>query len=525
MKHLKLMLIEDEMHIRTLIKESIDWNAIGVDIIAEASNAYEALEVLDECEPDVIMSDVCMPFMDGIELSNRILRKFPTIKIVILSGHDEFEFAQRAIKVGVSDFLLKPIKKEEIVELFEKLRKQIIIEEENRKQTDQIKEIYNKYSDYIFEKAIDNILKGVTEQKFGEQIFKYYDLPTNLSKYEIVLIKADERDKELKVLYTLQAYEVMKEYFCNEKNVKFYNDGSNMIVLISFRDGQSLSYDMEEVIPLIVRRCNWNFTIGISNMVDHIEDLSLAYKQAEKSLDYVTLIGWNRVIIYREIGKENNIHKEIRLTDSLLKNMYIAIQAGNVSDVLDAIDEIFSENINVVADRTQLKLLGINLAAKMLNSMNEQLPLSNQENVSLQKIFEADTLPEMRSIFKIIAKDEMERISLEIARKRKGVLEDVRKYIEENYADEELSLLSVAAKFYVNPSYLSRIFKDFYGVSFIEYATKLKMEKAICLLRETDAKGYEIAEKIGIKDPKYFSFCFKKYTGQTINEFRKRLCS
>ena len=83
----------------------------------------------------------------------------------------------------------------------------------------------------------------------------------------------------------------------------------------------------------------------------------------------------------------------------------------------------------------------------------------------------------------------------------------------------------MAAKFYVNPSYLSRIFKDFYGVSFIEYATKLKMEKAICLLRETDAKGYEIAEKIGIKDPKYFSFCFKKYTGQTINEFRKRLCS
>jgi len=261
---IKVMIIDDEYLIRNLIKNCIDWNEIGIDIIAEASNAVEGLNLINKNKPDIILTDINMPITNGLDMSKGILERYPDIKVIVITGYDEFEYAKRSIKIGISDFILKPIDEEELKNSVLKLKKEILAEHLKKKEYNNIK----------------------------------------------------------------------------EKMVTFNN-------IINFSDN---------------------------------------YEDGDKTLN----------------------------------------------------------------------------------------------------------------------------------------IEQIKRFIVQNISNSDLSLKLVAEYFYVNSSYLSRIFKEKTDETFSEYIMNTKMKIAIEMLKNPNAKAYEISKKIGIDDPNYFSNWFKKYTGVSIKEYKKQ---
>lgn len=182
MEKLKVLIVDDEYLIRNLLRMRIDWEKQGLTIIGEASNAHEALDMVDEQRPDIIFTDIYMPSINGIEFSREVLAKYPDIKIVIVTGHDEFEYAHQSIKMGISDFILKPIRASDLLNVIDKLKNKIFEERTRDKELERLKEDLERNFPYLREKYLYQWLKGDLSKEEIHEKAEYFKLPMFLSK-------------------------------------------------------------------------------------------------------------------------------------------------------------------------------------------------------------------------------------------------------------------------------------------------------------------------------------------------------
>ncbi len=527
---LKLIIVDDEYLVRDLFKRCLNWEELNVEIIGEAAGAREALELIDQDIPDIIFTDIYMPYMDGIELSRIIKEKYPWIKIVILTGHEEFEYAKRSIQIGVTDFLLKPIHDDEIKKVVLDLKEKIITEWAEQDEYQHLKKQLTENLPYLKERFLNELLLNKFYSFEILEKLKYFQIEFVSNRFQVAVVEIffDNYEKssgiEEQLLMGMQEMALVNEYFGNRSHIYIFFDYQQRIVLLNNDSEIDLSILLESIKLLLEKQLSCTVTIGIGRAYPNSKNIHYSYREAIEALNYKLLIGKDQIISYEELGFVFSNNSPGNYDNN--EEFAFFIKTGCSEKAANWLEQFFLEvSSDLSFSIDSLRAKSFMILATIMNTIDGLgLRISDifENNVDpYDQIFKNDTLPEMKKFLTELALTVSTVVKSLQDKKETKIIKDVQGYLIGNLSNEELSLTKTAKDFYLNPSYLSRIFKQTTGMTFVEFLTKIRMEAAIKLLRETDDKAYQIAEAVGIPDPHYFGVCFKKFTGMSINEFRK----
>lgn len=526
---LRVLIVDDEENTRNLIKICIDWSEIGIEIVGEASSGTEALDYLENNNIDIIITDIQMPFMDGLEFSSIVVERYPHVKIIVLTAYEEFEYAKKGIKIGISDFLLKPIKRQDLRKAVVDLENEIQAERISINEYSKLKAQLSENFNYIKEKFLNDLLqKSHLSDNIKDKLI-YFSIESLLNHIQIALISIYPCDidmdvrEEKRVLLDLACVEIVKRYFKNNMDVNIFIDNSRRIVILNSNPAIDVIHCCEQIKDLVINGLKCQICIGIGNIYNDFKSIKKSYKEAYEALKYKVVYGKNHVVCFSDINISN---KNLDVKIDEINEIGFYVKAGIEEKSVDIIEKIFND-LTIIGNYNleQIRVISVNIATIILNSITE-LGLNYDDilessNLPYNYVLRIDNIPEMKEYLNKFVLCVIKAIKGARAKKTNKNLTDIIQYLQENISNSELSLSSVANEFYFNSSYLSRIFKLEIGHTFVEYLTMIRIEKAMVLFKETGLKAYEIGESIGIPDPNYFGKCFKKYTSMSVNDYKK----
>jgi len=520
---LKVLLVDDEKLERILVRRGFDWEAHGFEIIGEVDSGKEALEFLRHRKTDLVITDINMPSMNGLDLAGFITKEFPDCKIIMLTGFREFEYARQAVKLGVEDFLLKPLNMEEIEKIAEKIKRELRERQEKQNAEERMKEQMNADLDILEESFFQRLLqKRVTKEEAVSRL-NVYNCSALLTHCCCVNFSIREQeaaegtpDRNKEVLEYIRA----RQY---PQSICFMHYMRNIILLLMDGDPQRADRIAKEIFAGTLQG-RLESTIGISDCHSGFEGIAEAYAESGKALSASVILGLDRIIPY---GAYHAIMEKARPIPVFpwedfsfeLVNVLTDKAEQRVRDYFDMVRTFQG------MDLSYLHLLTMDMLSKA------GLTLSHYGTNLFQLMGEEQLFGHIRSLETI---DESQKLVTECIRvvldyhntkKSKNdnrVVKKAIEYVDQNFCDPDISLTAVAEVVFSNESYLSRVIKKELGQSLIEYVTKKRIDESIRLMNTTDMKVYEIAEQVGFRDPHYFSICFKKQLGLTVKEYRKR---
>lgn len=523
---IKVLILDDEKLERVLIRKGYDWENNGFDIVCEAGSAQEALESMRICPPDIVLTDINMPNMNGLQFVAKALEEFKdkNIKFIIITGYRDFEYARQAVKLGVEDFLLKPIDIENLESTVTKLKEEILKSEEEKRAVNQLKESLNRNMNIVKESFLQRLVENrVTEQEAVNKLNMYgcQSLIDQCICCNIHLEFRQELNEEKKLKMGKDVLTLIEAIKLNPV-VSFIHYLGNVILYFSHEDYDLIQKNMEllerEINTLLLLPVN----IGMSNIHTGFEGIHKAFMESEKALNARIILGQNRCIRYEDYLKYK---KNVDLSDLDWDDFIFSVQnclESKVEEYVTLYMQRIRESGNM--DLQWLKFMTVYILTKgelTLHKLGKTLTnLEALKNFS-ERVDSIDSIEHMKDVIINSLQAIMDFHRETRPKKGKQVIEQALEVINKYLYDPNLSLSFVASKIYTSDSYLSRVFKQEMKESLISYITKKRMEESIRLLNTTDLKVYEIAEKVGIKDPHYFSICFKKHVGVTIKEYRK----
>jgi two-component system, response regulator YesN len=545
----KLILVDDEEEVRKGILKKIDWEAYGFEIAGEAENGVEALEIAERVLPDVVITDIKMPFMDGLELSEKLRERLPATKILILTGFDQFEYAHRAIRLNIVEYILKPISSEEIIDMLIKIKEKIDREIEEKNNIDTLKEYYKKSLPLLREKFLGAL---ITRRLSNEEI------RDKASTYELNLIgkgficsvisidfnriaingdnnnqqfgKAADFDNSMnRELIKFAILNISEEVIAKHNSgVAFLHNDYVITIFVSENEDKVAlmckAYSiLEEIRQSVERYYNLLVTIGLGTFCNNIIDVTYSYNNAITALDYSIILNNNNIVCIEDM--EPQITEGIIFDDMKERSLVSSIKVGTADEMTEVVKCLFEE----INDRnTSFK----DYQVYLLEMLTAILKASRDLNVDMNRIFGANynlfvemykfkDLNEVRKWLINLCMKIKSFASKERQDASKLIVRKAREYVESEYYDCEITLDKICKRLHISPAYFSAIFKRETKITFINYLTHVRMEAAKQLLRNTDIKTLEIAKRVGYSEPNYFSYCFKKNFNISPSEYRK----
>ena len=532
----KVLLVDDEEEVRHGIRDRIDWASYGFEIAGEAENGREALNFFDDLLPDVVVTDINMPFMDGIELAAEINEAYPTVKVIILTGFDDFKFAQAAIKYGVSDYILKPVLPKDINELLEKLRDRINSEKEERENIESLRLHYKESLPLLRENFLVNLILGKSVSGSTETRIRDMNIKLNGKWYSAAICKIDsesvaddnlqERDIELK---RFAVFNIVSELIEKRKVGEpfIHDDGIVIILGVDCEDRTSARNKMlsflEAIRQSVCKFLSVTVSIGLGKIVTSTDEIRESYLSSLTARKYKLILSGNKVIFVEDL--EPGINSFFHLESDKEENLISSIKFKNEGEIANSVDDLFKSLNDSGASLREYQLYFVEIISSLMKLTR------------LFKIESSQVLPENSGIhieldrFNSIeeAKDWIYELSVNISKTIAGKRSDASEvlfekaihYINENYGDAELNVQKISNYLYISPSYLSLIFKKKSGTTFLKYLVGVRLEKAKELLHDKNNRIAGVAERVGYPDVSYFSYFFKKNTGLSPREFRK----
>ena len=531
---LKIFLVEDEFVVREGIKNNVDWAGHGYDFCGEASDGELAYPMIQKLMPDIVITDIKMPFMDGLELSKLIKKEFPWMEIVILSGYAEFDYAKEAISLGVAHYLTKPISGEALLAQIDSLAAKI---EENKKQ----KELQEQYLHDMEENAHEEQKKLFQHIVAGSKsVTELIDMADGMGMdisaiwYNILLfsLSSKKHDPQEYSGSVVRVYEKLAMGIDPRHEVIFDRGTEGKAIIYKADSKEELERIQKDSIERILETVESNDSLkyfgGVGSPVNRLRELAISFEAASRAFAHRYFVDDNRIMEYTEATTEipsSNDTFDIgnvdpKKVDRARVNEFL--KQGDANEI-----QYFLEEFYHGMDETALKsaifrqyiLMDIYFAtAAFIESMDIDRNLIEPVNVASPEL--QDVEGAKKYIENTIAKA-IELRDASANKKYNSVVDTLIKYIEEHYADDELSLNFLASYVNFSPNHLSMMFSQQTGVSFIKYLTDYRMNKAKELLRCTNKRSVDISTEVGYKDPHYFSYCFKKYQGMTPTQYRK----
>lgn len=536
---LKVFLVEDESIVREGLRDNIPWQQYGYEFVGEASDGEMALPLIQKTKPDVLLTDIKMPFMDGLSLSRLVHQEFPDMKIIIISGYDDFEYARGAILVGAEQYLLKPITRAAMQKVLAELKTKIETEREQKTYQEKFQSEVREYEQFSRTDFFVKVFEGrMPVQDIYEEASKL-SLKINAACYNILLFSLQEKrtgeNTGMESEDFARKREELLHYFIRyPENLVFRWNVNTYGVLIKGSPEQMAEF-AARCLENVERICHpaedvLDWYVALGDPVERLSLLSECYGRANHLFAYRFLMPQMHILTGETIGRnmpEKEGSDRIRDIDpakmdaGLIRDFLVQGARDEISDFVENYLLAVGEALQSAMFRNYLTLHVYFVSVSYVESLGcgreEFLKLLSSEGLTPEGQYDVDALPDY---FCGLIEKAMELRDRESDNQSRHILKKALSYIEENYPLETLSLNSVAQEVNVSANYFSAIFSKAMQVTFVEYVTGRRMDKAKKLLRQTQMHTGEIALEVGYKDPHYFSFVFKKTQGCTPREYR-----
>ncbi len=526
---LKVFLVEDEFVMREGIKNNIDWNAHGYEFCGEAADGEVAFPMIQKLKPDIVITDIRMPFMDGLELSKLIKKEMPWIEIIILTGFEEFAYAKEAIKIGVAQYLSKPISGDELIQELNLLSDKITEKKRDR----EIQEQYNREMEENNQKNrkdfFQDLVSGEQTPANLHEMAEQLEIDISAMWYNIVLfqLKLGRNSEEIFSNRMVSAEEEIRRWGEKYQLLIFDRGLEGMAVLFkgdSEEEIQQLQNEyMEQLEKILANYKDIKYFGGIGRPVKRLRELPESFESARIAFAHRYLLS-ESTIISSEAIQENEEEFDIEnVNPKQVDRTRILefLKLGDKEETRYFVDEFFKEIGKNAIQSNIFRQYIVMDAYFCVKEFVENLELSSEQITPPD--FSSGELKDEEGARGYVTSVIYTAVTLreQTANDRyRGVVSEVMHYIEENYGDEDLSLNQVAAHVNFSPNHLSTIFSQQTDQTFIKYLTDYRMSKAKELLRCTGDKSSVISMKVGYKDPHYFSYLFKKTQGMTPTQYR-----
>lgn len=536
MGKIKVFLVEDEVIIRSGVKKSINWEQEGYEFVGEASDGELAYPMILKEKPDILITDIRMPFMDGLELGRLVKKELPDIKILILSGYDEFEYAKKAIKIGVTEYLLKPISAAKLTEVLNAVADTIRQENEEKNLLEtyfaEMRENTERDKMKLFEKLLIGDLSMGESLEAGER----FGMNLGASCYKVVLFKIlANLENHVYAEQMVDACSAVEQAASMMEGVYVFQRGvEGWAFLLTAQDEKSMEQSAK-ILYQNLKQAMKNYTQleyfgGIGSTVPRIRSLKQSFREADRAFAARFVEEANQIISQKEF--ENS-----QMEDGL--KMQGVVQIGKSREMLQKfLSNGTREEVKAFSDAYISRIEEENIRSTMVRqyvvidvcivilSFCERISSANrlqEEAEELQKMMQKiHSLSEIKKYVVRLLNEAIELRDAESGRRYSDLIAAAKKEIENHYMTEEISLNTVAISVGMSPSYFSSIFSKEAGKTFVEYLTEVRIEKAKEFLMCSSMKTSEIGYEVGYKDPHYFSYIFKKVQGCSPKEYRAR---
>lgn len=499
---IRVLIADDEELFREGLAMDVDWETCGLELVGLAANGHEALAMVSEFKPDIVVTDIRMPNIDGLEFIKKAKELSQDIQFIIVSGHEEFEYAQRAVKLGVCDFLLKPLDDEELQNLLIE-RKTLIMKNRKQKRDRSIRDTFLRLNSW------------------NEKDDSLYHCIINIQNDDYSSFESTIKEFYLEIEKCIQL---------NQETAILESRNGTTVICLNGRQEKELKSNIDKFVTTIRRNNvlnqNYSYSIGVGSIKYGSEKLNSSYDEAKTALNQKYLEGNNRVFYFEKLkssepGKGLDMkdldysellkaviegHKEkmdscllklIQITGFMGKDSYAygLMITGNVfTETLKILDESGSDSMEVLGN-----------------------PMSVYEKITSRQTME-EMFQELRINLDVIQK----HLTLKSSGGNEALFQKIRNWMNNQYRLPRINLQSAAEEFNISQGHLCSIFSNYSDDTFTEYLTTLRINKACELIMSSDYMVYEIAYKVGYSNPTYFNSVFKKKTGLSPGQYKKK---
>lgn len=537
---IKLLIADDEQIILDGISESIDWDSYGIKVAGTATNGIDALELAKRLCIDILVTDIKMPGLEGLELIKEINALKRGIKVILISAYEQFDFAQEAISLGALSYLTKPLKKQRIIDEVLKARDCILAQRQDADSRSRLEEQYNENLPIIREHYLNNLIMGNTSVAgdFKRQS-DAYGIEIDEAVMGVFVFTADsmgdssrEGFEKAAQITNLQISQMISELLPeNYKRVVFQSHNNEVVTIFNSREPLSdtirdVTFCAEAIKNALMHEKRVSVSAGVGRVYPSLDNAALSYQEALKALNYRLVYGNNTVLYIDYVEMKELSHTNVFSNlNETLANIQNVLWTGRNIEVIKLMDSAISGVLNNkkipyhYIQQVYCQLLSVLLRTIYeMNILPEQL-YGTPVHLYVE-LLKKNTSQEADMWCRDLVERACNAINAKKAVRTNNVIGIAIRYIREN-CNKDLSLSEVAEKVNLNPSYFSRLFKEETGTQFVEYVRNAKMELAKDLLRNSNKKIYEICEKLGYVNVQYFSTVFKNTVGMTPNEYKK----
>ncbi|MGG6313186.1 response regulator [Paenibacillus macerans] len=524
---IRVLLADDEPVILRGLKKLIAWEELGFSIIGEANDGNELKQLMQECRPDLIISDISMPGCSGIDIIREIHEASLPMKVIFISAYQEFAYARQAIQYGAVDYLVKPVNQTHLESVVGKAAALIREENEGERAKEMLTHYERKQRTVTIEELLDGLMDG--DKRAAAELTRMGAVA--LSRHtSVCMLETDEtmgsasrwEERERK-LVQFALYNIIKETVDPGGNCLMFQKDGRFGILIqheSADEPRKLANDLHGKINVFLKL---PVSIGIGRPVSGIEAASASYRAALEALIAKYFTGLNRVLEADETAADRS--EEPCGLAELEEKMIKALMSQNREELHASMNRLLRAIEQQAEGSKQLAVMSayntILLLDQSMAKIGIQLSTAIQEpNALLARLSGYATFEGVKKEFASVVEHACEQISHKLANKEVTELQRIKTYMEEHYA-ENITLESMAALIYMNPYYFSSFFKKHTGKNFKQYLTEERMKQALRLLLETDLMIYEIAERVGYNNARHFSDMFKKMYGKLPQEYRQ----
>lgn len=533
---LRVFLVEDESIIRETLRDTVPWAQCGYTFVGEAGDGEMALPLIRQAKPDVLITDIRMPFMDGLALSKLVLQEFPRMKVIIISGYDDFEYAQQAIGLGVERYLLKPVTKSTLLTVLEEVKTKIAEEREQQNYMDRFQQEAQDYEQYARRRFFESIVAGQLSLPEIYERAEKLELDLRAQAYTIVLVSAVPEQQRMQEGYSEPSAHIrdglVAHFLKYPEYILFRWNLTTYAVLIKGDDDKIGPYvqrciaTVRQLYETYGPELSWY--VAAPAPTQRLSTLPKCFEEVSRLWAYRHILPSQHVLTADTVSFLTGTGSEHGLADLDVSKVDPAVLSGVLQSAgTEEVSRFVEEYIHSMADALDSKpfcqylMLSVRFTA---TAFVRTLEVPQKEFLSslqcLDMVGQNVTLEDLKRYISDILLRAIQLRDRAAGSQYREVLQEAVRYIDANFHSADISLNRVAKEVNISANYLSAVFSQEMGTTFVEYLTAKRMERARELLRRSDLRSGEIAVAVGYKDPHYFSFLFKKTQGCTPRDYR-----
>lgn len=533
---LKMIIADDELLVREGIRNIINWQDYDISIIGEASNGKEAYALCMEFKPDILFTDIRMPFMDGLEVANKLKNENVELKVIIFSGQRDFNYARTAVDVSAEGYILKPLEVNELTDVIKKVSDKIELERSNKSRMQELREQLKENMVAANEKFLRSLILGAfnSESEIYEKLV-YLNNPFSGTEGIIVFaltiddysaIEGNYLEKDKQLLNFAVTNVIDDIIHTKTKGISFCMNENQFISILNWDENKLASYNeiFDNIVCKLSKLLNISVSIGISRVINNIIDIPLAFNDSINALQYKFYTGKNSILHIADINENYN---EIQSVDFFYETGTKLTNAIKVADILET-GKITAQIFKRLKANNNYKMEYIQSICSEIILISSRAIYESGENfddIIYDKIKMLDAVQNIENIFALeeymlkLLRKIAEYFSEKHTLKNDKVVLDIKNIICKQYM-MDISVNKISQKVYLSPNYISLIFKKQTGTTITDYLTAIRIDRAKELLLDEELLIQQISEMVGYEDASYFSKVFKKNTGITPLKYR-----